>query len=348
VDYRDIRYEPGTVARIVLNRPQYFNALNFRLMEELDDAFRRADASDDVAVVVLSGEGRHFSAGHDIGSKEQVAETAERGGRRTPGGRTVFAVQPTSYRKDTFINWHRLAKPTIAMVHGYCIFAGYALASSMDLVFAASDALFLPEMIFWPPLTTDVAARKAKEILFEHRFFTAEEGREQGFVSRVYPRAHLEAQTLAYAQRVAANPRAMTAKRLVNRMLDSPGFLDQVHALQAVQATRRTAPAARADAGRRRGPAEADVALRNLHASMDWAKDVAAVPRAGGTAERATKGAAAASAARDPAGAKDARAAKVARATKGAAKDVAGDGTARRARATRPDAAGRRRTRGDA
>ncbi|MBM2825772.1 MAG: putative Enoyl-CoA hydratase [Dehalococcoidales bacterium] len=77
--YKYIIYEPGKVARIKLNRPAYKNALSYVLMEELDDAFKRADNDDSVEVIVLSGEGSDFSAGHDLGSPESVAEAKERG-----------------------------------------------------------------------------------------------------------------------------------------------------------------------------------------------------------------------------------------------------------------------------
>ncbi len=77
--YKYIIYEPGRVARIKLNRPEYRNALTNVLLEELDDAFRRADADEEVYVIVLSGEGSDFSSGRDLGTPEMFAEEKERG-----------------------------------------------------------------------------------------------------------------------------------------------------------------------------------------------------------------------------------------------------------------------------
>ena len=64
-----VRYEvEGAIARVTMNRPEYGNAQNSAMTYALDDAFYRAAADDDVAVAVLAGAGKHFSAGHDIGT----------------------------------------------------------------------------------------------------------------------------------------------------------------------------------------------------------------------------------------------------------------------------------------
>ncbi|MGH9217449.1 MAG: enoyl-CoA hydratase-related protein, partial [Acidimicrobiales bacterium] len=80
-DYEFVTYETldeGAIARIMLNRPDARNAQNRGLLVELDDAFLRAEADDQVRVVVLGGLGPMFSSGHDMGSKQAIAE-------RTPG-----------------------------------------------------------------------------------------------------------------------------------------------------------------------------------------------------------------------------------------------------------------------
>jgi len=74
MEYRQIIYQPGAVTRIVLNRPRYRNAQSTRLINELDDAFRRAGSDPDVRVIVLSGAGESFSAGHDIGTPEELED----------------------------------------------------------------------------------------------------------------------------------------------------------------------------------------------------------------------------------------------------------------------------------
>ena len=79
MDYKQIRYEPGRVARVILNRPRYRNAQSRVLIEEMDDAFSRSVANADVRVIVLSGEGDHFSSGHDLGTPEELTDREERG-----------------------------------------------------------------------------------------------------------------------------------------------------------------------------------------------------------------------------------------------------------------------------
>ncbi|MDD5289436.1 MAG: enoyl-CoA hydratase-related protein, partial [Dehalococcoidales bacterium] len=79
MEYKDIIYQPGKVARIILNRPRYFNAQTHVMREEMDDAFAKATADDTVGAIILSGAGKHFSAGHDVGTKEELDDEEKRG-----------------------------------------------------------------------------------------------------------------------------------------------------------------------------------------------------------------------------------------------------------------------------
>ena len=84
MDYKHILYGPGKVARIILNRPRFFNAQGWLMREEMDDAFAQAAADEKVGAVVLSGAGPHFSAGHDIGTEEDQAYRQARGRSQGP------------------------------------------------------------------------------------------------------------------------------------------------------------------------------------------------------------------------------------------------------------------------
>jgi enoyl-CoA hydratase len=227
--YEHIIYEPGAVARIILNRPQYRNAQSQQMIWEMDDAFRRAGADRDVMVVVLSGAGATFSAGHDIGTPDDLKFRAE---RNLPQDKLAGYVEQREIYIEATLRWRNVPKPTIAMVHSYCIFGGWIFAASMDLVFAASDALFLPSNLQYFTAPWDLGPKKAKEILYEGRFLTATEARDLGFVNRVYPPEDLERETLAYAGRVAERgamgPR-MT-KFMVNNVLDTMGYTTTVEA----------------------------------------------------------------------------------------------------------------------
>ncbi|TAK29459.1 MAG: enoyl-CoA hydratase [Chloroflexota bacterium] len=222
------------MARVIMNRPQYLNAQSRVMIDELDDAFAKAVADDEVRVIVLSGNGEHFSSGHDIGTPEQTMYWEARGGRPTER-MPFYNWMKTSYL-DMSLRWRNLPKPTIAMVQGYCIFGGWMFASSMDLIFAADDAKFLAGHTEYFPVPWDLGVRKAKDILFESRFIGAKEALEAGFVSRVIPREKLEEETLAYAHRVAENDPFVVqlCKFSVNHAQDAMGFTNAVEpALQA-------------------------------------------------------------------------------------------------------------------
>ena len=223
MDYRDIIFEPGKVARVILNRPRFRNAQPPRMVEEMDDAFAKACRDPDTRVIILSGAGEHFSAGHDLGTPEAVADREERG--QTREGASPY-LSAREYWFEASLRWRNLPIPTIAMVHGYCIYGGWIFASCMDFIFAAKDALFLPSHTQYFTAPWDIGARRAKEILYEGRFITALEAREFGFVNRVFEPDTLEAETLAYANRVADNPRfgSRMVKFSVNNMQDTQGF----------------------------------------------------------------------------------------------------------------------------
>jgi enoyl-CoA hydratase len=224
VESQDVRYETaGALALVTLARPRYRNAQSWRLLDELDAALERACADREVRVVVVRGDGEHFSSGHDLGTPEQVADVR---GRGVPA---VGIAEYDAFRKynlDLTLKWRNLPKPTIAMVRGYCIYGGWMIAAAMDLVFASPDARFLAGQVEYFSIPFDVGFRKAKELLFESRLIDAEEARQLGFVNRVYAADALERETLAFARRVAEQGYGglRMAKLAVNKMQDLVGF----------------------------------------------------------------------------------------------------------------------------
>lgn len=245
--YADIRYEPGRVARVTLNRPAKRNAQSWRLLREMDHAFTTAMQDEDCRVIVLSGAGTSFSAGHDLDSADQVTE------RESFDREADSFTRAERYRDiylDSHLRWRNLTKPTVAMVHGYCVFGGWMIAAAMDVIIAAEDALFIPVYGDYFTVTWDVGARKAKEILFENRFMTAAEARDCGFVNRVVPGDRLEETVMTYAGRVADNGPELnrTIKFAVNQTLDLMGFAASVRALSPafdsqISRPRSTSPA---------------------------------------------------------------------------------------------------------
>jgi len=264
--YQHIRYRPGKVAQVILNRPRYRNAQSRLMLEEMDDAFARSVADDEVRVIVLSGEGDHFSAGHDLGTPEELADQQARG--FPTEGHGLYKRLREFYLENT-MRWRNLQKPTIAMVQGYCIFGGWMIASAMDIIFASEDALFLPSHFQYFSTPWDIGPRKAKEVIFEHRFMTASEACALHFVNRVYPRDKLEEETLAYANRVAENDAFVvrSSKVSINHMMDTMGFTAELEAAFQTYFINRYLLWSEYKKPERSSVARADVALKNLELS---------------------------------------------------------------------------------
>ena len=207
-----VRYEiDGAVATLTMNRPDVANAQNSELIDALDAGFDRADADDDIRVVVLAGAGKHFSAGHDL--KALVAGV---------GGDAWVAMRATPEGKlhheqvmyvDRCRKIHDFRKPTIAAVQGKCIAAGLMLACMCDLIVASDDALFSNpvlrmtgagvELLVEP---WELGVRKAKEFLLAAEELDAAEAWRLGLVNKVVPRAELAERTMELARRVALVP----------------------------------------------------------------------------------------------------------------------------------------------
>lgn len=236
-DYKRIIYEPGTVTRIILNRPRYKNAISHPLFGELENAFDRAAADPECRVIVISGAGDCFSGGDDaIGLTPESAPMLADG--RTPeklikdygSEKAVWHAYNDQHQYFIHDMWEakirHIPKPTIAMVHGYTIFMGFVIAAEMDIIFASDDALLLPagNAGVW-----DLGPRKMLEIMYEHRFLTAREGYEYHLVNRIYPsREILEKETLAFANRVAENPTYIlrNVKQQVHHLMDLQGYVE--------------------------------------------------------------------------------------------------------------------------
>jgi enoyl-CoA hydratase len=239
----------GPVAVVTLNRPDYANAQNSEMTYALDRAFYRAAEDDEVKVVVLAGEGKHFSAGHDIGTPGRDAdETFERKAGLwwdhvgKDGAASRYARESEVYL-GMCRRWRDLPKPTIAMVQGACIAGGLMLAWCCDLVIASDDAFFADPVVrmgipgveyFAHPW--QMPPRFAKEFLFLGERVDATRARELGMVNRVVPRDRLEAETMDVAEKIAAMPAfglALT-KRAVNQCEDLMGMRDGMDAVFAL------------------------------------------------------------------------------------------------------------------
>jgi enoyl-CoA hydratase len=235
-----VRYERnGATAVVTMDRPEYRNAQNSAMTYALDAAFARAVDDDEVSVIVLAGAGEHFSAGHDIGSPGRDVDKSfdrkavlwwDHVGRG--GGDQRFAREMEVYL-GMCRRWREIPKPTVAMVQGACVAGGLMLAWCCDLVVAADDAFFADPVVrmgipgveyFAHPWV--MGPRFAKEFLFTGDRVPADRALALGMVNRVVPRAELESETLALAERIAKMPQfglALT-KKAVNQAEDLMGL----------------------------------------------------------------------------------------------------------------------------
>lgn len=220
----------GAVLKITTNRPDVLNAQSRILLEELDDAFNTAVDDNEVKAIILAGAGKHFSAGHDLGSPQEMEDQKKT--PLEPGFKGEYRRLWERFFENT-MRWRDLPKPTIAQVQGYCIMGGMMIASACDLIVASEDAQFADRAVGWGgghvqyfSMPWDLGPRKAKEYLFTGEFFSAAEAERLGLVNRVVPRAKLEAETMALAQKIATRDSFALkfAKASVNETQNAQGW----------------------------------------------------------------------------------------------------------------------------
>jgi enoyl-CoA hydratase len=234
-----VRYEKaGAVALVTMNRPEYRNAQNSAMTYALDEAFYRAAEDDAVSAIVLRGAGKHFSAGHDIGTPGRDVDTSfpRRAGLwwdhvGKSGAESRFARESEVYL-GMCRRWRELPKPLIAQVQGACIAGGLMLAWVCDFIVASDDAFFADPVVrmgipgveyFAHPWV--MGSRQAKEFLYLGERIDAQRALSWGMVNHVVPRAELDEFTLSMAQRIATMPRLGLAltKKAINQAEDLMG-----------------------------------------------------------------------------------------------------------------------------
>jgi enoyl-CoA hydratase len=246
-DYQFLQYEThddGRIVRILLDRPDARNAQNRGLLVELDEAFLRAEADDQVRVVILGGTGPLFSSGHDMGSKQAREEYGSHPTYQGTGGTRVGAenrmLQEWHYYFANTLRWRNLRKITVAQVHGPVFSAGLMLMWACDLIVASDDTVFADVVgtrlgmcgleYFAHPW--ELGPRKTKELMLTGDSLDVDEAHRLGMVSKVFPRAELEDMTLDFARRIAQLPTmtALMIKESVNQTVDNQGFYNSLQA----------------------------------------------------------------------------------------------------------------------
>lgn len=206
------------IAIIGLNRPAKMNAINSRMIAELDGLLDHIASDEGIWAVVLKGSEKFFAAGGDLGEMKHFETVVE-------GFQFGTAVQ------RTFLKLAGLPQPTIAAVSGLALGGGCELCLACDLRVAAENASFgLPEIKVGilpggggtQRLSRLIGAGKAKELLFIGEAVDAHEALRIGLVNRVVPTESVLQEATALADRLAKRPRfgLQTIKKLVNEGLE--------------------------------------------------------------------------------------------------------------------------------
>jgi naphthoate synthase len=208
--YTDIRYETSTspqgIAKITIARPDVRNAFRPRTVVEISRALERAREDTAIGVIVLTGEGTEaFCSGGDQRVRGDSGYLAEDAAGKAGVGR--FHVT------DLHVQIRRLPKPVVAMVAGYAIGGGHVLHLVCDLTIAADNARFGqvgPRVGSFDGgfgaglLANAVGIKKAKEIWFLCRQYSAEEALQMGLVNAVVPLERLEVETMGWCSEMLA------------------------------------------------------------------------------------------------------------------------------------------------
>lgn len=226
----------GALGWIVFDHPQRRNAISVEMWQAIPAAVEELAADDAVRVVILRGEGDvAFVSGADISEFEETRTGAD-------------ASHSYDRRNaDAFVALAQLEKPLLALIHGFCVGGGCAIALNADLRFAADDAVFaIPAarlglgyaMLGIKALVDVVGPSRAKEIFFTARRFAADEALAMGLVNAVVPKAELEAHVRKLAEQIAANaPLTVRAvKRSILELVRDPEARDHAAVAEMVRA----------------------------------------------------------------------------------------------------------------
>lgn len=190
----------GHVGVITMNRPEALNALNTPMLQELEKVIAQVEADDEIFVCVLTGAGRSFVAGADIGEMSEYGSVAGK----------AFA----DYGNSVFLKIENMTKPVIAAINGFALGGGCELSMSCDIRLASDKARFgqpevglgiTPGFGGTQRLARIVGVSNAMELILTAKVIKAEEAKGMGLVSHVYPAEELMDKAMELAQAIAAN-----------------------------------------------------------------------------------------------------------------------------------------------
>jgi enoyl-CoA hydratase/carnithine racemase len=200
MEYQNILVEKGRIAKVTLNRPEKRNALSAETMVELKTAFLELDRDPEVVVIILSGNGKGFCSGADLG-----------GVMENPG--VMDSRQVKGNIMEVLVTMGKIGKVVISQVHGFAMAGGFGLAVTADLTVIADDCkLGMPEikrgltpMNIMNPIARCMPRKRILEMMLSGDNISPNQAMEWGLANRVVPIEQLEEETLKLAESIACN-----------------------------------------------------------------------------------------------------------------------------------------------
>jgi len=225
-DFEQILFDTqGRVALITLNRPERLNAWTWQMAGEIAAATQRCNDDPGIGAIVITGAGRGFCSGADIGNFNRAIDQRE---HAASDEERRAASAPPPERRARATDFFQNSKPVIAAINGPAIGVGLTMTLTMDLRIASDQARFsmrfvrmgiVPEAQSTPYLPQIVGIANALELSLTGRIIDAHDALRYGLVSRVVPHDRLLDETMALAGEIAANPTdaVWAAKQLLHR-----------------------------------------------------------------------------------------------------------------------------------
>ncbi|MDH4315184.1 MAG: enoyl-CoA hydratase/isomerase family protein [Gammaproteobacteria bacterium] len=212
-----------SIAEIRLNRPQKLNAIDSAMLDGLADALDRAEADGDVRAILLSGEGRAFSAGFDLDIGKPAAGVSQ----------IEHTKRELQRDYDLILRFWDCPKPTVAAVHGYCLGSSMEISAVCDVTISSDDCLFgAPEVRFGSGIVCMIlpwiiGLKNANELLLGgDAKIDASRAAAMGLINRVVPAGDLTTNAMAMARQLAENDATAVqlTKQAIHRSLEIAGL----------------------------------------------------------------------------------------------------------------------------
>jgi enoyl-CoA hydratase len=223
MDYEAISYETDDrIAVITFNRPRVMNAFSFQLVDECTDALAKADADDNIRVIIVTGAGgKAFSSGYDLTETAVISR---------PQNATEWRNRIAHDCEFEHTAWN-CSKPVIAMIEGYCLGGALEFAQMCDIRYCSNDSRFgVVETRFSSGSPTMVMpwiiGAHSRELVYTGDKIGADEALRLGLVNRVFGKAALRSETLKIAKRMSqvALDCLRWNKRAINYAFQSMGL----------------------------------------------------------------------------------------------------------------------------